>query len=362
MPKDLVLSGVQPTGDLHLGNYLGAFKQWLELQKDNKCIYCVVDYHAMTIDYNPKTFHKQILDTALDFLAIGVDPKKSIIFIQSQVPEHTELAWIFNTLTPISELERMTQYKEKSYQQQENVNVGIFDYPVLMAADILLYKPTLIPVGEDQAQHVELTRNIARKFNLKFGETFIEPKVTHTKGARIMSLADPTKKMSKSLGPAHYIALNDPPEVIRKKVRNAITTSDDKIMEKCCKLLTDREDYTYSKHGSIDVHKSKENIGEEYIKQIIATNNLFILLDEFTDRKTYNVFLKNLKNRDIQFSKLKEVLSEAIIKSLKPFQDRRKKLANDPNTLQKILDDGAAKAKTLAEKTMADVRKKIGIR
>lgn len=196
-----ILSGIQPTGTLHIGNYLGAIKQWTELQKasnlDKKagCIFLIVDLHAITISYDPKQMQKNILSATMDYLAAGVDPKKNIIFTQSQIKEHAELAWLLETITPMGELERMTQYKEKSKQNKENINAGLFAYPVLMAADILLYKATIVPVGDDQAQHVELTREIARKFNNKFGQTFPEPKTQLQKtGARIMSLADPSPK------------------------------------------------------------------------------------------------------------------------------------------------------------------------
>src|SRR3989339_646529 len=218
-----IFSGIQPTGQLHLGNYLGAIKNWVDLQKKYACVYCIVDYHAMTIPYDPAVMPKNIINAAADLLATGVDPKKSILFVQSQVPEHTELAWILNTITPISELKRMTQFKEKSQRFQDNINLGLFAYPVLQAADILLYQTELVPVGEDQIQHVELARDIARKFNKKFGATFPEPRTLLTKTPRIMSLKDPTKKMSKSLGEDHYLALADKPEIIKDKIKRAVT-------------------------------------------------------------------------------------------------------------------------------------------
>jgi len=219
-----ILSGIQPTGELHLGNYLGALKQWIDLQNDHECFYMLADLHALTIPQDPKTFRKQVIEKAAEYVAVGLDPKRCTIFAQSDVKEHTELTWIFNTLTPISELERMTQYKDKSKKQQESSNVGLFDYPVLMAADILLYLPEAVPVGHDQIQHVELTRLIARKFNSKYGKIFLEPKPLLVKqGARIMSFKNPKNKMSKSDGPDSYISLFEEPEAIKKKIMSSPT-------------------------------------------------------------------------------------------------------------------------------------------
>lgn len=226
--QDVVLSGIQPTGQLHLGNYLGAIKQWLPLQDQARCFFCIVDYHAITVPQNPKTFGQTVLETAAEYLAAGLDPEKASLFVQSRVPEHTELSWIFTTLIPFGELRRMTQWKEKVGSSDIAVNeagAGLLYYPVLMAADILLYKATLVPVGEDQVQHVELTRIIARKFNNRYGPTFPEPKVKLSAAKRIMSLSDPEKKMSKSHGASSYIALADEPDVIRKKISKAVTAT-----------------------------------------------------------------------------------------------------------------------------------------
>jgi len=213
-----VLSAIQPTGAIHIGNYLGAIKQWIDLQEKNECIFFICDLHSITIPYDPKEFQKNILETAITYLAAGVNPEKSIFFVQSKVKEHTELCWLLGSVTPVGDLLRMTQYKEKSKQFKKNLDAGILNYPILMAADILLYKANAVPVGEDQAQHVELTRTIARKFNQRFGKTFNEPKTILPKmGARIMSLTNPKKKMSKSMGPQNYISLFDEPEEIEKK-------------------------------------------------------------------------------------------------------------------------------------------------
>ncbi|OGY89691.1 MAG: tryptophan--tRNA ligase, partial [Candidatus Komeilibacteria bacterium RIFCSPLOWO2_01_FULL_45_10] len=223
MNKKILFSGIQPTGEIHIGNYLGALKNWVELQDKYRCLYSIVDLHAITIDYHPATYQETILNTAIDLLAIGLDPKKSTIFVQSQVPQHAELCWLFNTLVPIAELERMTQFKDKAAEHKENINAGLFDYPVLQAADILLYKSEMVPVGQDQLQHLELTNTIVRKFNNKFGKYFEEIKPVINEGARVMSLTNPEKKMSKSLGPNNYIALSDAPEIIRKKIMSAVT-------------------------------------------------------------------------------------------------------------------------------------------
>ena len=228
---ETVFSGVQPSGVLHLGNYLGAIKNWVQLQEKYRCVFCVVDLHALTVPQDPETFSQKTLEIAKIYLAAGLEAEKSIIFIQSHIKEHAELCWILNTIAKIPELERMTQFKEKAEQHKKDLNVGLFDYPVLMAADILLYQTDLVPVGEDQIQHVELARTLAERFNKKFGETFIVPKALVKKeGARIMGLDDPTKKMSKSApSPQNYIALTDSPDTIQEKIKKAMTDSGKEI-------------------------------------------------------------------------------------------------------------------------------------
>jgi len=321
--KQTLFSGIKPTGEIHLGNYLGALKNWVDLQDQYNCFYSIVDLHGITIDYQPQEYQKTILNFAMDLLALGVDPKKSNFFIQSHVPEHTELCWLFNTLTPVSELERMTQFKDKAKQHKENVNAGLFDYPVLMAADILLYHATIVPVGEDQKQHLELTNTLLRKFNNKYGEYFKEVKPIIGQGARIMSLADPTKKMSKSLGPAHYIALNDEPEVIRKKVMKAVTDA-----------------------------------GEA--KQMSAgVNNLFTLLKLMADKNVYQKFQKAYDGKTIKYSELKSELAEVIIKYLAPIQERKKML--NQKKIEKILNDGAKKARQVAQKNILEIKTRMGL-
>lgn len=323
--KNIIFSGMQPTGALHLGNYLGALKQWVELQDKYPCIFCIVDYHAITIPYQPKELEKKIADLALDFLSAGLNPEKAIIFVQSHVPEHTELAWIFNTITPLGELERMTQFKEKSSQHKQNVNAGLFTYPVLQAADILIYKANLVPVGEDQIQHVELTRDIARKFNSTFAKIFPEPKPLLTKSPRVMSLADPTKKMSKSLGEKHYIALTDSEATIRAKVKSAVT----------------------------DTSGGSKAPGVE---------NLFTIIESLDQDGVASELRAQQKKGALKYSELKDVAANVIISHLRPFQARRAELSRDRSKVGEILIGGAEKARRIAEKTIAEVRDKIGVR
>src|SRR3989339_1183733 len=218
-----ILSGVQPTGSIHIGNYLGATKQWIELQKNNECVFFIADLHSLTTTHNSADLQKNILEVAVAHLAAGIDPQKSVFFIQSKIKEHTELCWLLNTVCPIGDLQRMTQYKEKARQFKKDINAGLLNYPILQAADILLYKTEAVPVGKDQVQHIELARTIAKKFNQKFGEFFKEPKEILTTAKRIMSLTSPDKKMSKSLGEKNYIALSDTPEIIKKKIQSATT-------------------------------------------------------------------------------------------------------------------------------------------
>ncbi len=226
MNRHRMFSGVQPSGRIHLGNYLGAIKQWVELQDGYEAIFCVVDLHAITVPQNSEELRRKTLEVVKIYLALGVDPKKARIFVQSQVPEHSELAWILNTIARLGDLEKMTQFKDKS-GERETAGVGLYDYPVLMAADILLYDTEVVPVGEDQVQHIELTRTLARRFNKRFGETFVVPQSKVMKeGARIMGLDDPMKKMSKSAASEYnYIALDDDPDLARKKIMKAVTDS-----------------------------------------------------------------------------------------------------------------------------------------
>jgi len=316
---------MRPTGQLHIGNYLGALRNWVELQKKHQCIFGVVDYHGITTPFSPKTIYKDTMNLVLDYLAAGINPKKSTIIIQSQIPEHTELAWILGTLTPLGELERMTQFKEKAKQQKKDVNAGLFAYPVLMAADILLYKTNLVPVGEDQIQHVELTRTLAKKFNNKFSNTFPLPKVQLVKtGARIMSLTDPTKKMSKTGDES--IGLNDSPALIREKIKKAITDSGKEI--------------------KYDLRKKP------------AISNLLTIYHLFSNKSIADL---EKKYKGKGYAQFKKDLAEVIIKGLKPFQEKRKKYQKNPQLVKKILAKGQAKAQKIAQATMKEVKQKMGL-
>ncbi|MCX6745577.1 MAG: tryptophan--tRNA ligase [Candidatus Parcubacteria bacterium] len=323
--KQIVLSGVQPSGELHIGNYLGSLKNFVELQDKYHCYFFLATYHSITEDYNPKTKKQDIFNLTLDFLAAGLDPKKCIIFNQVDVPECTELAWIFNTITPISELYRMTQFKDKSAKQVKNINMGLLDYPVLQAADILLYHSHLIPVGLDQIQHVEITRDIARHFNSKFGQYFTEPKPLLTKVPKVMSLLEPEKKMSKSAGPNHYIAINDEPEIIQEKLKRAVTgTGNEEVLP-------------------------------------AGAQNLMALLAEFGIPKQTIYFKDQIKNKTIRYSELKETLAKDISEYFADFRKKRKELEKKPQYLEKVLKEGGQKAQKVAQKTLKEVKSLIGV-
>ena len=353
--KQTIFSAIQPSGELHIGNYLGALKNFVELQDKYECFFFIADYHSITGNYDPKEKSKQILGLAMDFLAIGLDPKKCTIAVQSQVPEHTELAWIFNTITPISELQRMTQFKDKSQDQEKNINMGLFDYPVLQAADILMYKAYGVPVGQDQIQHIELTRKIARFFNNKFGETFPEPKDLITETPKIMSLTDPTKKMSKSHGERSYIGINDEPEVIKKKIKKAFSVSDIKDLP------------SFNSAGFTELgNKMISGIAEkdatpENLKMIYAVLNFKLLLDNFGTSKNKKYFEERFNNKNIKFSELKNALAEDIVNYFAPFREKRKELEKDPEKVKKILNEGAQKARVIAQETMKEVKEKVGL-
>jgi tryptophanyl-tRNA synthetase len=321
-----VFSGIRPTGELHIGNYLGAIKQWVKLQDSNECFFCIVDYHAITTPFEPKEMEKNILDTLITYLAAGLDPKKCTIFVQSQVKEHTELAWILGTITPLGDLKRMTQFKEKIKENPKYVNAGLLNYPLLMAADILLYKTDLVPVGIDQKQHVELTREIARKFNKTFGKTFKEPQVLISKfGQKIMSLKDPKKKMSKT-DPAGCLGIFDEPELIRKKIMGAVTDL--------------RREIKYDQ-------KKKPGI-----------SNLLKIYSLFS-QKSISKLEREFKGKG--YEEFKRNLAEILIKSLEPLREKRKELLKREKFIKEILKDGAERARKIAKSTMKEVKKKIGL-
>ena len=317
-----LVSGIRATSSLHIGNYLGAFKQFLDLQDKYKCYFFVADLHAITTPFKPEELRSNTLNVVADYLALGLDPKKSTIFLQSHVPEHAELAWIFNCITPLGELYRMTQFKEKA-DNKEKANAGLLNYPVLMAADILLYKPNVVPVGEDQTQHVELARIIARKFNNAFGYTFAEPQSINTKAtARIKSLVNPDKKMSKTNDEPLFIA--DSPEIIMKKLKKAVTATD--------------------ASGSSS-----------------GVDNLMLLLKSFGTEEQVKYFEDGIKNNNIQFSELKETLAKDISDHFAEFRERKAALLNDPAQIAKVLAEGAEEARAIASKTIAELKEKIGL-
>jgi len=359
--KQRVFSAIQPSGELHIGNYLGALKNFVRLQDKYECFFFIADYHSLTENYDPKEKPKQILSLALDMLATGLDPKKCTIAVQSQISAHTELAWIFNTITPMGLLERMTQYKDKAKSQKQNVNVGLFDYPVLQAADILIYKAALVPVGQDQIQHLELSRDIARFFNAKFGKTFPEPKPLLTETAKVMSLSDPMKKMSKSHGPKTYIGISDSLETIKEKLKKAVTASSLKELADSGMISGSTTDL-----GSTVVTFNKDVAGEngpanEIKKAAFGFMNLVTLLDNFGTKEHKKYFEGCIRKQDVKFSELKEALAEDVANYFAPFRAKRKELESDPDKVKDILYHGALKANLEAQKTMKEVKEKIGL-
>ena len=326
--SDLLFSGVQPTNNIHIGNYIGALKQWVDIQHRYKCFFCVVDLHAITVPQDPKKLRENILNVAATYLAVGIDPNRCSIFVQSEVPEHAELGWILSTLVKMSELERMTQFKDKALKRGENVGAGLFTYPALMAADILLYDTTVVPVGDDQTQHLELARTLARRFNTDFKETFVVPQSLIQKvGARIMGLDDPNGKMSKSASSAlNYIALLDDPDTIRKKISKAVTDSGTDI--------------------------SYDAVNRP------AISNLLTIFHHVTGRP--------IKDLEAEFAgkgygDFKKALAEAVIAHLDPIRKKIRHYLDDPAELDKILDKGRAEAQALATKKMVQVRERVGL-
>jgi len=322
-----VFSGIQPTGALHLGNYLGAIRNFVAMQETHDCIYCVVDLHAITARQTKAELKRNTLDTANMFLAAGIDPQRSIVIVQSHVAQHSELAWILNTVAYMGELSRMTQFKDKTGGGEgESIGVGIFDYPVLMAADILLYQADAVPVGEDQKQHVELTRDLAERFNNAFGRAFVVPEpIIRTAGARIMGLDDPTRKMSKSAESAYnYIALTDSPDEIRRKIRRAVTDSGTEV-----RAAPDKPALT----NLLTIYGL---LAGEPIETVVARY----------EGKGYAVFKKDL--------------AEVVVDALAPFQRRMTELAADKGFTLDVLRDGAERATAIAERTMQRVRDRMG--
>jgi tryptophanyl-tRNA synthetase len=320
-----IFSGAQPTGNVHLGNYLGALRNWVALQQEYESFFCIVNLHAITVPQDPKLLAEKTRELARLYLAVGIDPNVSTIFIQSDVVEHVELTWVLNCIARMSELERMTQFKDKARKQQENVAVGLFDYPVLMAADILLYQTDLVPVGEDQKQHLELTRDIAIRFNRDYGETFRVPDPYIPKiGARIMSLSDPLKKMSKSDDdPAGCVMLLDDADTVQKKFKRAVTDSGTEIR--------------------FDASRP-------------AITNLLTIYQLMTDQAP-EAIESHFAGKG--YAQLKQQLADVTVEFLKPVQERVR--AIDDKQLERMLGLGRDKAKAIASETMKTVARKVGI-
>jgi tryptophanyl-tRNA synthetase len=323
-----VFSGIQPSGIMHIGNYLGAIKQWVPLQNDHECIFSIVDLHAITAPQDPKVLSKNIIRAAATYLACGIDPNKSKIFIQSHRPEHSELAWIINTFSNFGEMRRMTQFKTiASKFSSDNVPLGIFTYPTLMAADILLYQTDIVPVGEDQKQHVELTRNLAQRFNNKFDNVFTipEPRLNN-EGARIMGLDDPTKKMSKSaLSPNNYIALTDDADTIKRKIAKAVTDSGNEI-----------------------------KVGDTKP----AMTNLLTIFSLFSETPIHEL---EEKYKNSSYSDFKNDLAQVIVDKITPIGYKISEIEQDPKALLALLDKGAQSLAPLAKVTLRKVREHIGL-
>lgn len=320
-----VFSGIRPSGKLHLGNYLGAIKNWIELQNEaDKAIFAVVDYHGITTPFDPKTYPRQVMDTVLDYLAAGLDPKKSLLIRQSKVPQHTELAWLFNTITPVSWLDRLPTYKEQLAKSPKYNHVGLLDYPVLMAADILVYKSNLVPVGEDQIPHIDLANEVAKKFNSMFGQTFEPIKPRLSEGARIMSLQDASKKMSKTGDEG--IALSDSPDEVRSKIKRAVTDS------------------------------GKEIYFNEEEKPAIS--NLLTIYHLLSGKEIKNI---EAEYEGKPYMDFKNDLAEVVVEFLKPFQARRKEFEDDPKKVLDILEKSEEEARSLSSKTLNEVKEKMGL-
>ncbi|MCL5291210.1 MAG: tryptophan--tRNA ligase [Actinobacteria bacterium] len=325
--KKRYFSGIQPSGSLHIGNYFGAIKNWIALQDEYNGIFGIVDLHAITEPYDPAGMPGRVIEAAGDYLAAGVDPERSLLIVQSYVPEHAELMWLLNSITPLPWLERVPTFKDKAAQYAKSVNAGLLNYPVLMAADIILYKSEIVPVGEDQIPHLELTREIVRSFNARFGKTFPEPEAYLGPGARIMSLIYPDKKMSKSLGAANYIALGDSPEEIRSKLAAAVT----------------------------DAGPAVEPMGP-------GTRNLFALAELFMESGTLASFRKAYDDKTIRYSELKMQLAKDIAKTLEPLRERRRDLLAKPSCIREVLLAGCEEARKIAVETLAEVKEKMGLK
>ena len=323
--KQRIFSGIQPSGNLHIGNYLGAIKQWLPLQDEYDALFCVVDLHAITVPQDPIELHKKTLEIAKIYLAAGIDPEKCILFAQSHVKEHTELAWILNTIARLGDLDKMTQFKDKSAKGgAETSSVGLYTYPVLMAADILLYDTAVVPVGKDQAQHVELARTLAERFNKRFSETFVVPEVKLSKeGQIIMGLDDPSKKMSKSASSEYnYISLTDDAATVERKIKKAVTDSGSEIV------------YSDDKPA---------------LKNLI---NIYTLFSDKTQEEVVAMY------QGKGYGDFKAGLTEVIVHFLSPFQERLASISDEE--VEGVLRKGAEKARIIAKEKMRQVNERVG--
>ncbi|MBE6049648.1 MAG: tryptophan--tRNA ligase [Clostridium sp.] len=325
--KKIIFSGIQPSGDLTIGNYLGALKNWVKLQDEYDCYFCIVDLHAITVRQKPADLRRRSLELLSIYIAAGITPEKNTLFIQSHVPAHAELSWILTCNTYMGELGRMTQYKDKSQKYGNSIGAGLFNYPSLMAADILLYNANLVPVGKDQTQHLELTRDLAMRFNNTYSDTFTLPEGYIPKeGAKIMDLQEPTKKMSKSSdNPNSFILIMDPPEVIRKKISRAVTDSLGVV------------NYTDEQPG---------------------VKNLLNILSAIKGVSPEDL-VKNYEGKG--YAELKSDVADAIVEELTPIQEKVKELLKDKKYLESIYKEGAQKASYIANKTLRKVQKKVGM-
>lgn len=324
--KKVIFSGIKPSGDLTLGNYLGAIKNWVKLQEEYECYFCVVDLHAITVKQEPKDLRKRTLEILAIYIASGIDPEKNTLFIQSHVPAHCEASWLLTCSTYMGELSRMTQYKDKSKNSGESISAGLFNYPVLMAADILLYQTDLVPVGKDQLQHLEIARDIGERFNRTYSDTFVIPEPYIPKaGAKIMDLQDPTKKMSKSEENVNgYILIMDPPEVIRKKVNRAVTDSLGVVV---------------------------------YNDEQLGVKNLMTILTTITGMSTEEI---EEKYEGLGYAQFKSDVAEAIVGELEPIQKKIVEYLGNKTYLEGIYKKGSEKANYVANKTLRKMQKKIG--
>jgi tryptophanyl-tRNA synthetase len=332
MTRKRVLSCIQPTGEIHIGNYFGAIKNWVDIQDKYDCVYGVVDLHAMTMPYEPRALQENTIQMFIDLMACGIDPARSVLFVQSLVPQHTELTWIFSCVTAFGELSRMTQFKDKSDQMEEGskksfVSAGLFTYPVLQAADILIYKANYVPVGKDQEQHLELSRNIAVRFNKKFGEYFPEPEPLYTEVPKLMSLADPTKKMSKSMGDKHYIGIFETEDSIRKKVKTAVT-----------------------------------DLGAQPAGEMSpGVANLFTIIQACGNKEAWEMLKIEYNGGNLKYKDLKETAADSLVRTLQPFRERRAELNADRARMKSLVQEHSAVARDYAENTLNEVKDLAGL-